>query len=271
MKIFNKSTKALLLSLSVFSLLVIIMSGGCVSSKQATYLQEYEASSYSGEYVPPENYLIKPNDNLYIRVSSLDPNLSIMFNPMGEGGAMRGDEASNQLNSYPVELDGTVDIPYVGPVVVAGKTLSEAKQAIATVLEDYLRDASLTVKLVNNYVSVLGEVREPGRYVIYKDRLTIYEAIAMGGDVADFGDRYTLAIIRPVDGRTLVKEFDITDRNIIDSEYYYIMPGDVIYVKPMKGRYFAINSAPWTFALSSLTAAISLIILIQNNMFLRSQ
>ena len=259
------------IKISVLSLVLLIALGGCVTNKEATYLQDYEESVYSGEFFPPEDYLIKPNDNLYIRVTSLDPNLSMIFNAMGERGLMRADEASAQLMSYPVELDGTVDIPYAGPVQVAGMTLQEAKKDIAVILNEYIRDASLTVKLVNNYVSILGEVRDPGMYPIYKDRLNIYQALALAGDVADFGDRYTLALIRQTDGESIVEEFDITDRMIIDSEFFYVMPNDVLYVKPMKGRYFAINTAPWTFALSTLTAAISLFILIQNNILLRNQ
>lgn len=271
MKIFNRSIRSIAVHIQVHTLLIMILLSGCVTTQDATYLQEYEESPISGEYVPPIDYKIKTNDNLYIQVKSLDPTLSVMFNAIDGGAAMRGDEASNQLLSYAVDVDGNVDLPYVGKVSVAGKTITEAKDAIGSVLEDYLRDASLTVKLVNNYVSVLGEVRDPGMYVIYKDRLNIYEALAMGGDVAEFSERHTVSIIRETDGKSIVKEFDVTDKKIIDSEFYYVLPGDVLYVKPMKGRFFAINTAPWTFALSTLTAAISLIILIQNNYLLRTQ
>lgn len=257
------------IKLSTLALLIVFSS--CVTNKHATYLQEYEDSEYSGEYVPPNDYLIQPNDNLYIRVTTLDPRQSDIFNAMGEGGMMRADEASAQLLSYPVELDGSVDLPYVGSIEVAGKTLSEAKEVIGAVIDEYVADASLTVKLVNNYVSVLGEVRQPGMYPIYRERLNVYQALAMAGDIADFGDRYTLAIIRQTTGESIVKEFNITDRKIIDSEFYYIMPNDVLYVKPLKGRFFAINTAPYTFALATFTAAISLFVLIQNNIFLRQQ
>jgi polysaccharide export outer membrane protein len=259
------------INFSGLALLLLLALGGCVTNKEATYLQEYDQSMYSGEIVPPENYTIKANDNLYIRVTSPDPERARMFNSMGEEGILRADEATSQIMSYPVELDGTVDLPYVGSVHVVGKTLPEAKIAIAEVLDEYIKDAAITIKLVNNYVSILGEVERPGLYLIYKERLNIYQALSLAGDVADFGDRYTLAIIRKNDEGSTIKEFDITDRSIIDSEYYYVMPNDVLYVKPIKGRYFAINTAPWTFALSTLTAAISLIILIQNNVFLRNQ
>lgn len=252
-------------------ILVLIALSACVTNKDATLLQEHEESMYSSEYVVPDNYRIRSNDNLYIQVTSPDPNITSIFNALGDGGYNRGDEASAHLSSYPVELDGTVDLPFVGIVDVAGKTLPEAKATIQNILKEYVLEFSLTVKLVNNYVSVLGEVRSPGMYLIYKERLNIYQALAMAGDVADFSDRYQLAIIRQTEKESIVKEFDITDRSIIDSEFYYVMPNDVIYVKPMKGRYFAINTAPWTFALATLTAAFSLIILVQNNILLRNQ
>lgn len=254
---------------NLLALFFLMLFSGCVTNKMATYLQEPEVSNYSGEYAPPENYLIQTNDNLYIRVTTLDPSYSTIFNAMGDGGEMRADEASAQLMSYPVELDGTVDLPYVGIIEVGGLTLPEAKKVIMEVLEDYVTDASLTVKLVNNYVTLVGEVREPGLYPIYKERLNIYQALAMAGDVADYGNRYVLSVIRKQGEESIVKDFDITDRNVIDSEFYYVMPNDVLYVKPHKGRYFAINTAPYTFALATLSTAIGLIILVQQTIILQ--
>lgn len=257
--------------ISFLGFIFLLALSSCVTNEMVTLLQEHEESPYPGEYSPPEDYLIKTNDNLYIRVTTLDPTYASLFNAAGQqgGGYIQADEASAQLVSYPVEIDGTVDLPYVGPVAVGGLTLKEAKQAIEVILAEYVTDASLTVKLVNNYVSVLGEVNEPGMYAIYKDRLNVYQALAMAGDVADYGNRYEVSIIRQTAEESVVKVFDITDRNIVDSEFYYVMPNDVIYVKPIKGRYFAINTAPYTFALTTVTAAITIFILIQNNMFLR--
>lgn len=255
----------------LFPLLVLIALSSCVTNQQATYLQEYEESEYSGEYVPPENYLIKPNDNLYVRVTTLDPRYSVIFNSMSDQTTMQADEASVNLLSYPVELDGTVDIPYIGAIEVSGKSLPEAKKAIETVLAEYVSDASITLKLVNNYVSVLGEISNPGMYPIYKERLNIYQALALAGDVADFSDRYQLAIIRQTMEGSIVKEFNITDKKILDSEFYYVMPNDVIYVKPLKGRYFAINSAPYTFAFAAIATVATIFVLIQNTMIINRQ
>ena len=255
--------------ISLFALVLLIVLGGCVSNKQATYLQVYEESAYSGEYVPPLDYIIRPNDNIYLHVSTPDPRVSAFFNVFdASGGRITVDEASAHLMSYPVELDGTVDLPYVGPIVVGGKMLPDAKLAIEEVLKEYVTEFTVTVKLVNNYESVLGEVNSPGLYPIFKERLNIYQALSMAGDVADFGDRYQLAIIRQTEQESIVKEFDITDRSIIDSEFYYVMPNDVIYVKPLQGRYFAINTAPYVFAFSAIAALGTLVLLIQNTRLL---
>lgn len=246
----------------VRSLIIILLGmtllNGCVTSRKTSYLQEYKKSAYPGEYVPPEDYLIKPNDNIYMAVATPDPRTSAMFNAMGEGGQMGFDEATAQIYSYVVEIDGTVSLPYIGILHVAGKTIAEAKVIIETELSDYVNDATVTVKLVNNSVTVLGEVVAPGMYPLYKERLNIYQALALAGDVATYGDRYNVSVIRETAEGSLVETFDITDRNIIDSEFYYVMPNDVVYVKPMKAKFFAIDAMPWTLIFTAITTFILL-------------
>ncbi len=246
--------------LSLRNLVILALAGvllnGCVTTKKTTYLQEYKKSEYSGEYVPPENYLIQPNDNIYLNVATPDPRLSAMFNAMGETGNMGFDEATAQIYSYPVEIDGTVDLPYIGKIQVAGITLTEAKKLIESELSDYLNDATITVKLVNNQVTVLGEVVNPGVYPLYKERLNIYQALALAGDMDVYADRYKVTVIRKSSERSEMKTFDLTDKNIVDSEFYYIMPNDVVYVKPMKGKFFGMATFPFTLIFTGITTFI---------------
>jgi len=231
---------------------------GCVTSRKTTYLQEYKKSEYAGEYVPPEDYLIRPNDNIYLNVATPDPRQSAMFNAMGDGANQGFDEATAQIYSYVVEIDGTVNLPYIGIIPVAGKTLAEAKVVIEQELNDYVNDATVTVKLVNNIVTVLGEVVNPGVYPLYKERLNIYQALALAGDLDTYADRFEVSLIRKGAEGSIVKTFDITDKNIIDSEYYYILPNDVVYVRPMKGKFFALESFPWTLIFTAITTFILL-------------
>lgn len=241
------------------TLIIIVLGGlllnGCVTNKKTTYLQEYEESDYSPYYVPPEDYKIFMGDNIYLNVSTPDPRQSAMFNAMGEG-TQGFDEATAQIYSYAVQIDGTVELPYIGVLKVAGKTLKEVKSLIEDELADYVNDATVTLKLVNNIVTVLGEVTNPGVYPLYQDRLTIFQALALAGDIGDYGDRYKISVIRNSEEGTIVKEFDITDRNIIDTEYYYVLPNDVIYVKPMKGKFFGMVTFPFALIFTGITTFI---------------
>ena len=253
----------------VVTLFIMILSS-CVTSKKTTYLQDYESSMYSGEYTPPEDYLIQPNDNLYINVSTPDAQWSEIFNPVSGGTNMAmGGDLMAQLITYSVQLDGAVYLPYIGAVRVEGLSLNGAQLAIDSVLRDYVREPSVTVKLLENYVTVLGEVNAPGMYPMTKDRFNIFQAIALAGDVADFGDRFQLRLIRQTSDGSVIKEFDLTDKNIVDSEYFYIHPNDVIYVKPIKRKFFGMTQYPWGLLLSTVAATVSLFILIQNQVLLQ--
>ena len=238
---------------------IILIFNSCVSRKQMTYLQYSETigasdmpSYESMPSITPSEYKIMPYDILYIRVVTPDPQWSEIFNPLSGGtmGAMTAESAA--LFGYPVSIDGFIEIPYVGNQEVVGKTLSEIKSALDTIFQSYVNDAVITVRLVNNHVSIIGEVTAPGRYIINKDRLNIFEALSMAGDMTEFSNRQSVQLIRPSPFGPMVKEFTLKDRSILSSEFFYIMPNDVIYAPPLKGRTFQMNASVYSLALSSI-------------------
>jgi polysaccharide export outer membrane protein len=243
-------------------LLILLIPGlfSCVTTKKLTYLQsENDVLADTTIAVTPPAYRVLPFDNLYIRVVTPDPKWAEMFNTMSTTtGSISVTEQSADLISYAVDSSGAIRLPYAGKVQVAGKTLGAITTDVSAALEPYIADAAVSVKLVNNYVSILGEVKNPGRYPIYKDRLTIFQALAMGGDLGDFSDRQVVQVIRQVQGANVIKEFSLTDRSIMSSEFFYVMPNDVIYAKPMKGRFFKMNEFPYTIILGTITTFVLL-------------
>ncbi len=207
----------------------------------------------------PASYKIMPYDNLFIRVITPDPQWSSLFNslPVGAGGAVT--EESAGLMGYPVDADGFIEIPFVGRIRVSEKTLAELKTELESIFKSYVTDYAITVRLVNNFVSVIGEVNIPGRYPLSKDRVNIFETIAMAGDLTEFGNRNKVQLIRSTPYGPVVKEFSLSDRSILGSELYYVMPNDIIYVQPLKGRSFQINSSIYTLLLTTLTSALVII------------
>lgn len=250
----------------LISLSIALILSSCVSRKKLTYLQY---SDKSGKYdiisgdtrtsVTPTVYKVMPFDNLYIRVITPDPEWSSLFNimPVGAGGAVT--EESVALFGYPVDANGNIEIPFVGKVEVGGKTLSEIKVALDSIFKNYVADAAITIRLVNNYVSIIGEVARPGRYLLSKDRVNIFEALSMAGDMGEFSDRKKVQLIRPSPYGPVIKEFSLADRSILSSELYYIMPNDIIYAMPVGGKSFQVNSSFWSLFLSTVTSALGVI------------
>lgn len=204
-------------------------------------------------------YLLQPYDNLFIRVVTPDPQLSAMFNTMPVTTySISVTEQSADLVSYPVDGDGFIQLPYAGRIMVAGKTLAMVTEEVEKILKAYIADAAVSVRMVNNYVSLIGEVQQPGRYPIYKERMNIFQALAMGGDLNEFSNRQKIQILRQTAEGNMVKEFNLTDRSILASEFFYVMPNDVIYAKPMKGKFFQMNAFPYSVILSTITTFVLL-------------
>ncbi|HPT21350.1 MAG TPA: polysaccharide biosynthesis/export family protein [Bacteroidales bacterium] len=230
----------------------------CVTNKKLTYLQS-EGAREEFIAITPATYIIQPYDNLFIRVVTPDPQWSDMFNTLQSSAyGLSVNEISADMLSFTVEDDGTIELPYAGKFLVAGKTMQMVKAELDKALKTYIADAVVTVKMVNNYVSIIGEVQRPGRYPIYKDRLNIFQALAMSGDIGTFGNRQKLQLIRQTPDGNIVKEFSVKDRSIIGSQFFYVMPNDVIYVPPIKGRFFQMNAFPYTVILSTITTFILL-------------
>jgi polysaccharide export outer membrane protein len=245
------------LKIKIFLLcLMTVLISSCVTNKKLTYLQS-EGPREEFIAITPATYIIQPYDNLYIRVITPDPKLAEMFNTMpANSGSMSMNELSADILSYTVDDTGTIELPYAGKFIVAGKTLNQIKVELDIAIKSYITDAVVTVKMINNYVSIIGEVQRPGKYQIYKNRLNIFQALAMAGDLDKYSNRQKIQIIRQTPDGNTVKEFSLKDRSIIGSQFFYIMPNDVIYAPPMKGRFFQMEAFPYAVILSTITTFV---------------
>ena len=95
--------------------------------------------------------------------------------------------------------------------------------------------------MANKTFTIFGDAGS-GIYPIYKDRLTIFQALAMSGDFNEASDRKHVRIIRNSEKGTQILEFDIRPKSIIDSKYYYIYPNDIIYVQREFSSFYKVNN-----------------------------
>ena len=140
------------------------------NQQKLTYIQYRGVKNDIIQPVAPADYKLMPYDNIFIRVVTPDPQWSAMFNTMPVATySISVTEQSADLVSYPIDGEGYILLPYAGKIKVAGKTLAMVTDDVEKVLKSYVADAAVTVKMVNNYVSLIGEVQRPGRYPIYKE------------------------------------------------------------------------------------------------------
>jgi polysaccharide biosynthesis/export protein len=235
--------------------LILFITSSCVTNKKLIYLQYSDMPSDTTLSVTPQDYRILPYDNLYIRVVTPDPRFGDMFNLIPSSSIAGGGQNSDIIG-YKVDREGYIMLPYAGKVKVCGETISEVTTTVESVIKNYVTDPAVTVKLINNNVSLLGEMQRPGSYAISRDRMNIFQALAIGGDLSAFSDRQKVQIIRPTLNGNVVKEFCLSDRSILTSEYFYVMPNDVIYAKPMKGKFFKMDAFPYGILFSTISTGV---------------
>jgi len=203
------------------------------------------------------DYTIHPGDNLYIKINSLDQK-SNYFEDFGNYSNYYT-ESGIYLNSYTVSDSGYVEFPLIGKVMVINLTLDEIRKALQEKVNEYLKNTVVIVKLANFRISMLGEFKNPGKYVVYQDKITLFEAIAMAGDLSDFARKNRSLLIRQTEDGTKSYRINLNDRNILESDLYYLMPNDIVYVEPVRGKQFAFKEFPYVLIFTTITTTLLLI------------
>lgn len=248
-------------------LLLPLLMASCVTSKRVNLMQEagQKGIPHYTDTLMYEDYELRIGDRLYIYVYSVDDRINKMFNASGAGvsSSMLRQNSSGggyDLYTYLVLEDGSIDFPMVGHVPVRGKTTREVKLLLEKELSSFVTGygeyqmISVEVNIVRRTFNVISD-RGSGIFTIQKEKVTIFEALALAGDIGDFGDRSKVRIVREKEGVTQVKEFDVRSEDIINSEFYYVEPNDVIYIQRIKGQSFGINSVTTTISVVATTLA----------------
>lgn len=263
------------IKLLLLSFLIVFLFDSCVTPKDTNFLQESVHKDYDSNATLDVDYRIIPGDRLVLTIYTLDEDMRTLFSMYttrrqsggGVGDAGAGQSGGGQLepNVLNVYSDGTVKIPYLDKIRVEGLNLLEAKNIIESRFQEFSPNLTVELTLGNRYFSMLGAITER-RIALPAPRINIFQALALGGVIDPFGDRRKVNIIRQTPEGTQIKEFDLRSADIVNSEYYYIQPNDVIYVKELSRTFFGrITSFTGLLGgLGLLTSVVGLVILIVN-------
>ncbi|MFY7742059.1 MAG: polysaccharide biosynthesis/export family protein [Flavobacterium sp.] len=232
----------------------------CVPKKEVVYLQEIKNNTGAKTNYEP---LIKADDVLFIHVSTLDPKAAEPFNIGQNEGGVAANAMQLQRNTYLVNNEGFIQFPVLGDLKVSGLKRNEVIGLLRKKIAEFVKDPVINLRIMNYKISVTGEVNNPGTYTISSERITIFEALAMAGDMTLFGKRENVLIIRENQGEKITARLDITNPNVINSPYYYLTQNDVVYVEPNKRKINSTAIGPNILAgISILGFALTTIILL---------
>lgn len=242
----------------------------CSSYKSALYMQEAEVFNENSK-AQLYDFRIMPKDELTIVVSTTNPEASAPFiRKFGQSkeftSANTAGLQGTNLTSYLVDNDGYIDFPVLGMIKVTGMTTRECEAHFRELLKPYLKEVpNVTVSTSNYKFSVLGEVGHPGTYSTTNEKMTVYEALALAGDMTLFSVRDNVQLMREdATGKRQIYTLDLTRADIANSPYFYIQQNDVIYVKPTKAKVrsntFSTNASMWITLLSLVTSVTTLVI-----------
>ena len=257
-----------LVQLILFIVLILQLTS-CITTHQINYLQPTKnfIPAYKDTF-SYKDYRLKEGDRLFVQVYSLDEKTNVLFNGSGSSSSqMMSGSGSNEnldLYTYPVLPNGCIEFPIIGEVTVKGKTIRETKVILENAIKPVLKINSVDVRMIGRSFSIIGSGKS-GRFAFPREKVNIYQALALAGDFGVYADRSRIRILRVTEKGNLIKTFDARSIDIINSEFYYLEPDDVIFLQPMKEQFFGVST--FWMAVSTIVTTYSFGVIIYKTFF----
>lgn len=244
----------------------------CIPQKRLVLFQKKDKKDTTFFPVTVPLYQLKTGDNITVAVTGLDEKTAGIFNTQtknyGTYNVSSNVVTYNQnisltpnmyLWSYTINDSGYINFPLINRIYLKGLTLREAQVRIQDSINQYANYITAIVKYVSFQINVMGEINKPGLIWVYGEYCNLLDVIGLAGDFTDYANKNEVKLIRKTDNGNQIVTLDITDQKIIGSEFYYLRPGDVIYVSPMAAKSFGLRQ----FQLSTyVNLAVSILLFV---------
>lgn len=255
----------------IISGIVLLLVSSCASKRLVYIQEEIDSLKYGQEYEQQkQEYQLKTADVLDLNFTTSNEEIEDVFK-----GSQRDNISFNQgqrggggggfyFTGFSIDNQGFIEVPVLGRFHVSGLTVPQAQERIQSRLDEFFKGAEVTVKLVSFKVTFFGEVGSQGPMFFYQDQLNIIEGLSVAGGVTNYADLREILIIRRTETGRKTMKVDLTDRDILASNDFFLMPNDMVYVKPIPTRNLRIDVADYFFYISTLTSTLSTLFLILN-------
>lgn len=254
----NKNRFVLILSVGV-----LIFLSSCVPNRRIVYFQEMKenATPVDSFKYDRSQYRLQKNDIVSIDVKSPrnDEFVKFFTSSSTQGnqasiGAQTGGDLF-YVTGYTINDSGYITFPVIGQFKMEGLTTAEASFKLDSMLKTLQSDAQVIVRIGGLRITLLGEFHRPGKMVVMQNQLTLFEAIALGGDLTEVAKRDKVMLLRQYPDGAKLHYLNVLDKNIVNSPYYFLQPNDLLYVEPLKRRAYGVG----VNGLQTLTTALTLI------------
>lgn len=254
-----------MLRLLFLSIVVSFLFGSCGFHKEMVYLQDLnETNKSSNNALLLEDYKLQKNDIVYINIKSDYQFESNILDLDSKNSGNFFTPISLYLNGYNVDNNGFITIPIIGKVKAENRTINEIQVEIEEIANSIIKDAYVSVKLINFNISILGEVNNPGSYNILAGENSLMKVIALSGDLTDYANRKNILLLRQQNDTIVSRRINLTSKDFFSTGDYFLRPNDIIYIEPVKSKGFRIIASDYSVALTTITSTITAILLIIN-------
>lgn len=222
---------------------LLLWLSGCTS--QALF-QSVRPDRIDSTFFSKENtqYTIRRDDKISVSIWNHD-DLSV--------GSLYSIYSANEVYGKWVMVDpnGDVPIPKIGKVRLAGLTQLQARDLLLREFRKWIVDPIIDVKVLNREVTLLGELKNPGKLLLEKESNTLVELLGRAGDFDLYANQQAIKVIRTVDNQPHTITLDLTRMDQFGATNIQILPGDVIYVPARRGKLWDKRAGPSVLPVAS--------------------
>ncbi len=211
-------------------------------------------------------YKIKVNDQLAIRnVQNFEFGASASSSATNVSTSGQNTPNGNiqSVLSYPVDIDGKVNLPAIGKIEVVGLSRREAAIKIQEIYKTkLLKEPIIELSVVNLKVTLLGEFGKQGNFLLERDNTTLIDIIGEAGGISKTADPKTLKIIRGDRANPELIYVNLNDINSLASKKLILQNHDIIVLQPTKSAATSDKLQSLNNILQPLLVVVNLAVLI---------
>lgn len=238
-------------------LVLVVLISSCASKKDIILFQDADTNATDNVvYALPK---IQVNDILDVKISALNPEAAVPYNSQTTTINAAQNMETLKLQGHLVSAEGTINLPILGAIAVAGKSTAEVEKEVSVILESngHLKSPTVALRILNAKVTILGEVNAPGTYTYTEQTITVPQALGYAGDLSISANRKEVLLIREENGVRKYHKIDLTQSDWFTTPYYTLKQNDVLYVYPNSVK---VKSAGFIGNTSTVLSVLSILL-----------